>query len=162
MLSRFRCVRFFVTPCTVVHQAPLSVGFSRQEYGSELSCPSPEDLGIEPKFPTLQADSLLSGPPGKRSVIHELLKQLLPVSIIQTGSYKVSSLARIFWQKEKFQPEKTASDKPEFQQWNCHLVPLRNVTWRKSWPVSGEKRIWEIFQASSTVNSYVLKFFKLN
>ena len=38
-------------PWTVAHQAPLSMGFSRQEYGSGLPCPSPGDLphpGIEP------------------------------------------------------------------------------------------------------------------
>ena len=55
-------------PWTVVHQAPLSVGFSRQGYWSGLPCPPPGDLpnrGIEPRSPTLQADSLLSGPPGK-------------------------------------------------------------------------------------------------
>ena len=36
MLSRFHCVRLFVTPWTVDHQAPLSMGFSRQEYWSGL------------------------------------------------------------------------------------------------------------------------------
>ena len=43
-------------------------GFSRQEYWSGLPCPPPGDLpnpGIEPKFPTLQADSLPSEPSGK-------------------------------------------------------------------------------------------------
>ena len=43
-------------------------GFSRQEYWSGLPCPPPGDLpspGIEPRSPTLQADSLLSEPPGK-------------------------------------------------------------------------------------------------
>ena len=42
--------------------------FSRQEYGSGLPCPPPGGLpnpGIEPRYPTLQADSLLSEPPGK-------------------------------------------------------------------------------------------------
>ena len=34
VLSRFSCVSLFVTPWTVVHQAPLSMGFSRQEYRS--------------------------------------------------------------------------------------------------------------------------------
>ena len=38
LLSR---VRLFATPWTVVHQAPLSVGFSRQEYCSGLPCPPP-------------------------------------------------------------------------------------------------------------------------
>ena len=52
----------------VAHQAPLSMGFSRQEYWSGLPFPSPgdlPDLGIEPGFPTLQADALPSEPPGK-------------------------------------------------------------------------------------------------
>ena len=54
-------VRLFVTPWTVAHKAPLYMDFSRQEYWSGLPCPSPKDLpdpGIEPMFPTLQADSL--------------------------------------------------------------------------------------------------------
>ena len=49
-------------------QAPLSVGFPRQEYRSGLPFPFPGDLpnpGIEPGSPALQADSLLSEPPGK-------------------------------------------------------------------------------------------------
>ena len=61
MLGRFSCVRFFATPWTVAHQAPLFMGFSRQEYWSGLSFPPPEDLpdlGIEPGSPALQTDSL--------------------------------------------------------------------------------------------------------
>ena len=49
------------TPWTVACQAPLSVGFSRQEYWRGLPFPSPGDLsdpGIEPRSPALQADSL--------------------------------------------------------------------------------------------------------
>ena len=49
-------------PWTVAHQAPLSMGFSRQEYWSGLPLPTPGDLpepGIEPRSPALQADSLL-------------------------------------------------------------------------------------------------------
>ena len=45
------CVQLFVTPWTVAYQAPLSMGFSRQEYWSGLSFPSPgglPDPGIEP------------------------------------------------------------------------------------------------------------------
>ena len=47
-------------------QAPLSVGFSRQEYWSELPCPPPGDLsnqGNEPMSPVLQVESLPSEPP---------------------------------------------------------------------------------------------------
>ena len=53
MRGRFSCVQLFVTPWTVAHQAPLSMGFSRQEYWSGLPCPSPGDLsdpGIKPAF----------------------------------------------------------------------------------------------------------------
>ena len=49
---------------TVAHQAPYSMGFSRQEYWSGLPCPPPGDLpnpGIKPRSPILQADSLPSG-----------------------------------------------------------------------------------------------------
>ena len=55
-------------PWTVTCQAPLSMGFSRQEYWSGLPFPSPRDLpdpGIEPRSPSLQADSVLSDLPGK-------------------------------------------------------------------------------------------------
>ena len=59
-----------VTPWTVTLQAPLSIEFSRQEYWSGLSFPSPGDLpnsGIKPRPPALWADSLPSEPPGKHS-----------------------------------------------------------------------------------------------
>ena len=48
-------------PRTVAHQAPRSMGFSRQEYWSGLPFPSPGDLpdpGIETRYPSLQADAL--------------------------------------------------------------------------------------------------------
>ena len=57
-----------MTLWTVARQAPLSMGFSRQEYWNGLLFPSPGDLpdpGIELGSPALQADSLLSEPPGK-------------------------------------------------------------------------------------------------
>ena len=56
------------TPWTVACQAPLSMGFSRQEYWSGLPFPSPGDLpnpGIEPGSPALQADSLPTQLQGK-------------------------------------------------------------------------------------------------
>ena len=56
------------TPWTIVHQASLSMGFSRQEYWSGLPSPSPGDLPnprIKPRCPALQTDSLPPKPPGK-------------------------------------------------------------------------------------------------
>ena len=53
---------------TLAHQAPLSMGFPRQECWSGLPCPPPGDLsnlGIKARSPALQADSLPSEPPAK-------------------------------------------------------------------------------------------------
>ena len=50
-----------MTPLTVALQAPLSMGFSRQEYWSGLPFPSPgdqDDPQIKPESPALQAGSL--------------------------------------------------------------------------------------------------------
>ena len=64
-------VWLFSTLWTVVHQAPLSMGFSRGEYWSGVPFPSLGDLpnpGVEPGSPALQADALPSEPPGKSKV----------------------------------------------------------------------------------------------
>ena len=72
MLSRFSCVWDRVTPWTVAHQAPLFMGFSRQESWSESPCPPPgnlPDLGIEGSS-LWQAGSLPLAPPGKAVKIY--------------------------------------------------------------------------------------------
>ena len=62
------------TPWTVAHQAPLSMGFPKQEYWGGLPFPSPGDLpdpGIKPRSPALQADSLptkLWGKPQRKNM----------------------------------------------------------------------------------------------
>ena len=66
-------IRLFATPWTIARQAPLSMGFSRQEYWSGLPFPSPGDLpdpGIEPESPALLVDALSSEPPGKPILLH--------------------------------------------------------------------------------------------
>ena len=71
VLSRFSRVQLFVTPWIVAQEAPLSMGFYRQEYWSGWPCPLPGDLpdpGINPGSPVspaLQVDSLSTEPPGK-------------------------------------------------------------------------------------------------
>ena len=58
----------FVTPWTVAHQAPLSMGFPRQKYWSELPFPSPGDLpnpGTEPVSTALAGGLVSIEPPGK-------------------------------------------------------------------------------------------------
>ena len=68
VLSPFSPVGLFATPWTVALQAPLSMGFSQQEYWSGWPCPPPRHLPdprIESMSPALQADSLPLSQPGK-------------------------------------------------------------------------------------------------
>ena len=60
----FSCVQLFATLC----EAPLSMGFPRQEYWSGLPFLSPGDLpnpGFEPMSPALAGGLFYTGPPGK-------------------------------------------------------------------------------------------------
>ena len=70
-LSRFQ---LFATPWTAAHQAPPSMGFSRQEYWSGVPFPSPGDLpnpGIKPRSPAFQADAFTSELPGKPDSVYK-------------------------------------------------------------------------------------------
>ena len=69
--SRSVVCQLFATPLTVTYQAPLFMGFSRQEYWGGLLFPSPGDLpdpGIKPGSPALQTDALPSKLPGKPKI----------------------------------------------------------------------------------------------
>ena len=72
-------VRLFVTPKTVAYQAPLPMGFSRQEYWSGLPFPCPEDLpdpGIVPvslASPAWAGGFFTTAPPGKPSTKQDRL-----------------------------------------------------------------------------------------
>ena len=78
-----------MTSWSVVHQAPLSMEFSRQEYWSESSFPPPGDLpnpGIEPRSPELQEDSLSAEPQGKpKNIGVDMLQEAGPLSGPKTG-----------------------------------------------------------------------------
>ena len=87
-------VRLFVTPGTAAHQAPPSMGFSRQEYWSGLPFPSPgalPDPGIEPRSPALQADALTSEPPGKTEPSANMRMYSLVKSYSIIGSNETNS-----------------------------------------------------------------------
>ena len=82
--------------------APLSMGFSRQEYWSGLPCPPPGDLpnpGIEPRSPVLQADSLQAEPQGKPKNTGvgslSLLQQIFP---IQESNWGLQHCRQILYQ----------------------------------------------------------------
>ena len=68
----FSCVGLFATPWTAALQAPLSIGFPKQEYWSGLPFPIPGDLpyqGIEPEFlapPALAGGFFATVHPGKK------------------------------------------------------------------------------------------------
>ena len=71
-------------PMDCSYQAPLSMGFSRQEYWSGLPFLSPGDLpnpGFEPGSPALQADALQSEPPGKSHIYFTSREALAPFMV---------------------------------------------------------------------------------
>ena len=77
-LVRKSCPNYFATPWTAARQAPLSMGFLRQEYSDGLLFPSQGDLlnpRIEPAGPCM-ADSELSGKPSSSSMFVEVKSRL--------------------------------------------------------------------------------------
>ena len=79
MFSHFSRVRLFAILLTIAHQAPLSLGFSRQKYWSVLPHPPLGDLpdpGIEPESPALQMDSLPTEPHGEAQQRPKMLSDL--------------------------------------------------------------------------------------
>ena len=75
-----------MTPWTVAHQAPPSMGFSRQEHWSGLPFPSPGDLpdpGFEPRSPALEADALTSEPPNLPSDDGDLLTRMPAENVLE-------------------------------------------------------------------------------
>ena len=98
----------FAIPWTVARQAPLSMGFSRQQYGSGMPYPRPgglPDPGIEPRSPALQADPSLTEPAGKpcaveaRAFLSTLPEPgLAPASGASVGfSISLSRMTAVFW-----------------------------------------------------------------
>ena len=83
VLSYFSHVQLIVTLWTVACQAPLFMGFSRQEYWSGLSCPLSGDLpdpGIKPASllsPALAGGFLTTEPPGKPQYMSRHIKKLV-------------------------------------------------------------------------------------
>ena len=88
-------VQLFVTPWTVAHQAPLSMGFSRQESWSGLQFPPPGDLpdlrieSMSPVFPTLAGGFFTTEPPGKP--FSSVIANNLWGDILALGRYAVSN-----------------------------------------------------------------------
>ena len=94
MLSHSSCVPHFATLWTVTRQAPLSVGFSRQEYWSGLPCPPPGDLldprikPVSPVSPALLTDSLLLSHQGSLGIGMGLLQ----LDLLIFEKYQINSV----------------------------------------------------------------------
>ena len=97
------CVWLFVTPWTVGHQAPLSLGFSRQEYWSALPFPHPGDLpdpGMEPMFPvspTLQVDSLPLSHQGTPSLESRKMSRLFQSILVHNNFVFIVKISQKEW-----------------------------------------------------------------
>ena len=71
-----------VTPWSIAHHAPLSMGFPRQEYWSRLPFLSPRNLpklGVKSMSPTLQVNCFTTEPPGK--LTEQYTRVLIPPRI---------------------------------------------------------------------------------
>ena len=102
VLSRFSCVQLFVALWTVTHQAPLFMGFSRQVYWSELSCPPPGDLpnpGIKPlslQSPALASRFLTTSATWEVQMSHMPAPKSITVRTLQTG-VDVQNVPGVSW-----------------------------------------------------------------
>ena len=98
----------FTTPWSVTHRAPLSVGFSRQDYWSGLPCPPPGDLPhpvTESRSPTWQADSLPAEAPGKAGFAHGSIEINAALSIHPTRRERLNKDTEgCFWGGRVDQP----------------------------------------------------------
>ena len=68
VVQTLSCIQPFANPQTVARQAPLAMGFPRQEYWNGLPFPSPGDIpspGMEPTSPELAGGFFTTEPPGK-------------------------------------------------------------------------------------------------
>ena len=93
-----------VTLWTVAHQAPLSMGFLRQEYWTELPFPSPgdlPDLGLEPIFPPLQVDSLLLNHWGMNQPIHLVPAVCLSYVVERKRELDTLNLGSLLWCRDR-------------------------------------------------------------
>ena len=101
VLGHFSHAWHFATLWTVAHQAPLSIGFSRQEYWNGWPCPPPADLsdpGIEPTSPVspaLQADSLPTAPPGKPKIHFRWAKYVYIFIVVCWTLFNFNSLSSV-------------------------------------------------------------------
>ena len=90
MFSNIYKKLLLMNPCIIAHQAPLSMGFSRQVYCSGWPFSSPGDLpdpGIKPRCPALQIDSAPSEPPGNPNIYVAAINMILKLDFFFIQCY---------------------------------------------------------------------------
>ena len=122
------CVRLIETPWTVARQAPLSMGFSRQEYWIGLLFPPPGDLadpGIEPASPALVVKFFITDPPGKPA---------------KTSSRQIEQQIQGTIPVEPFQDAVPAQGphRPHWDPHRCLWIPLQSPAHQSCRPDSGQ------------------------
>ena len=121
-VSRFSRIQLFATPWTTACQAPLSMGFSRQECWSGLPFPPPGDLpdsGTEPRSPALQVDSSVSEPPERYA---KFLSIPVPLTSFQLGKYPSSERRSIVFKTPfKISSNTEFSNKKQHKLWHSNL-----------------------------------------
>ena len=136
--SPFSRVWLFVTPRTVVCQAPLSMGFSRQEYWSGLPFPSPGDFpdpGIKPRSPAapaLHTDSLPLSHGGSWDLLQLLLAPI----------YHRDNDSRREKAESLFQPLWTVTDSLDLQSWPCVPFTFRLNRSSLNWALASTAIKW--------------------
>ena len=107
MLGWFSRFQLFVTLWGIAHQAPLSMGFSRQEYWSGLPCPPPGDLpgpGIEPTSllpPALAGGFFTTSTTGKAPLRSVCVCMCDSHSVMPDSLWPHSSASRVHWFSRK-------------------------------------------------------------
>ena len=127
VLSRFSRVQLFATLWTKAYQAPLSIGFSRQEQWSGLPCPPPgeelPDPGIEPMSLTSPA---LAGRFFTTSATWEVLRQQCLHQISLQANHRIQSI-----------PYSSGESGCCYSPWSCPIsCPLLPLPWGSLWPRS--------------------------
>ena len=120
-------LHLFIQQTLLAHQAPLSMGFSRQEYWSVLPFPSSGDLPdprIKPRSPTLQADVLTSEPPGRLVITFLSKNKCLLISWLHSPSTRILETPpnKVCHSFHCFPSELWAKTKPRRQEGSIQLM----------------------------------------
>jgi len=133
VLSHFSYIQLFVTPWTVAHQAPLSMGFSRQTYQSGLPFPSPghlPDPGIKTASPALAGGLFVTRAPRKPLIWYPLVlftqEYIGELSVLRnTLAHKASpdcGLCKRLLRMDQFSLEMVAKKKKNWERQNIILI----------------------------------------